>query len=261
MLGSIEHCDFRLDFSEHLLHLLVLVVLASEVGGVLSEVVSLHVLASFRSGVFLFFLSHLFLKGLLLSLKLLDLSLLHLLLLGELGSLRFKETKSIVVWSVLLQFLLEGHAVSLESLDIAGQSLEFTLGGDWLLQKKLNSLESFSLVIEFSAKDVRVELSVFPGVVSQVLQHLVWAQVLVVDFLGVHQSLLHGEDLLLVELNHVGEFPLLLVQLSILLLFLSEFGSGLEECLEVLLVALVLEQVDFGEELLLLLLQLGDFFF
>ena len=59
-------------------------------------------------------------------------------------------------------------------------------------------------------------------------------------------SLLNSKHLLLVELDHVGKLSLLFSKLSILLLFFSELRRGLQECLEVLLVALIFEKVDFG---------------
>jgi len=45
-----------------------------------------------------------------------------------------------------------------------------------------------------------------------------------------------------------------------LLLLLSEFGSGLKQSLEILLVRLGLEEIDFSQQLLLFLLKLSDFF-
>jgi len=52
----------------------------------------------------------------------------------------------------------------------------------------------------------------------------------------------------------LSEFPLFFVQLGILLLFLAELRCRLEQRLEVLALALVLEEVNFGQKLLLLLL-------
>jgi hypothetical protein len=46
-----------------------------------------------------------------------------------------------------------------------------------------------------------------------------------------------------------------------LFLLFSELGSCFKQSLEILLVGLCLEQVDLGEQLFLLLLKLGDFFF
>ena len=148
----------------------------------------------------------------------------------------------------------------MQSLDIVCQSFKLTLSSHWLLQKHLDSLQSFSLVIELSADDLVVQLSVLSGLVSEIFEHLVRSKVLVVNLLSVHKSLLDGQDLLLVELDHVGQLSFLFVELGILLLLFSELRSRLQQSLEVLLVALVFEQVDLGQELLFLLLQLCDFF-
>lgn len=102
------------------------------------------------------------------------------------------------------------------------------------------------------------ELPVPPGLSAEVLEHLVRSDVVGVHLLDVEEPLLDSEQLRLVELDHVVEFPLLLAELCILLLLLAELGGALEQRLEVLFVGLVLEEVDLGEQLLLLLLQLLD---
>jgi len=146
----------------------------------------------------------------------------------------------------LLKFLLETHAVSLQSLGVIGKSLELTLGSHWLLEKHLDSLESFSLIIELSSKNFVVELSVLSCLISKVLEHLVRAKVLARHLLDVHHTLLDGEHLLLIELDHVSKFSLLLVQLGILLLLLSKLGGGFKKCMEIFFVALVFEKIDLG---------------
>lgn len=64
---------------------------------------------------------------------------------------------------------------------------------------------------------------------------------------------------MLAELDKTRQFPLLLIQPRIGLLFLAEFRSSVEKLLKVWLIAFLLKQVDFCEELLFLLLELGDF--
>lgn len=68
------------------------------------------------------------------------------------------------------------------------------------------------------------------------------------------------ENVLFIELHHVGKFALLFTKLGILLLFLSKFGGGLEECRKICLIAFSFEHVDLGEQLLFFLLQLVDLF-
>jgi len=79
-------------------------------------------------------------------------------------------------------------------------------------------------------------------------------------FLHVHQTLLHCQHLTFKEFNHVVEFSFLLIKLSILFLFFSEFASSFQQCLEILFVALVLKEVDFCEELLFFLFELLNLF-
>lgn len=59
-------------------------------------------------------------------------------------------------------------------------------------------------------------------------------------------------------LDHPSKFPFLFVEFGVVFLLLSQLGSGLKKSLEVLLVALALKQVDFCEQLVLLLLKLID---
>lgn len=159
---------------------------------------------------------------------------------------------------ILLQLIVEETAVLLEALDIICKAFKLTLRRHWLLQQQLNTLQSLPLVIELAAQDLIVQLSIFPGVASQIIQHFVRAQVLRRDLLRIVKSLLDGEDLLLVEVNHLRQLSLLLREFGILLLLLSQFACCLEKSLEVLLVALVLKEVDLGEQLVLLLFELRD---
>ena len=235
-------------------------IFTSEVGGILSEIVSLHVLSAFGSSIFALLVSHALLKSLLFHFKLLDLSLLLVLLFCQHGCLRFENAKFVVSWSVDLELFVEHHALFLHSLDIVCEPLEFILGCHWLLKKKFDSLESFSLVIEFSTQDLVLEISVFSSVSSQIIKKLVWSEMLVRDLFDIEESLFDGQNILFIELNHIGQFPLLLIKLGILLLLFSKFGGCLEESMKIFLITLVFEKVDLGEQLLFFLLQLVDFF-
>ncbi len=59
---------------------------------------------------------------------------------------------------------------------------------------------------------------------------------------------------MLAHFNHLGELALFLIQAGILLLFFAQLGCGIEQKLEVLGVTPALEQIDLGQQLLLLLL-------
>jgi len=72
-------------------------------------------------------------------------------------------------------------------------------------------------------------------------------------------SLLNSENLLLIELDHVGQFSFFFTKFGILFLLLSELWSGIQQGFEVLLVALNLECVDLGQKLLFFLIKLGNF--
>jgi hypothetical protein len=131
------------------------------------------------------------------------------------------------------------------------------LSGHGLLKNHFDALKTLLLVLELTTENVVAEFAVAAGFISQVIEHAVGGHVFTVHFANVHETLLNGEQLRLVELNHVGQLTLLLRELCILLLLLSQLRGRLQESLEILLVALSLKQVDLGEQLLLLLLKLG----
>ena len=58
---------------------------------------------------------------------------------------------------------------------------------------------------------------------------------------------------MLIHLNGLRKLTLFLVEAGVLFLFLAQLAGGFEEGLEVILVALIFEKVDLGEELLFLL--------
>ena len=76
-------------------------------------------------------------------------------------------------------------------------------------------------------------LAILSGLIAQVVEHLLRAKVLTSDFLCIHQSLSHREELMLAHFDHLGQFTLFLVQARILLLLLSQFRCGIEQKLEV----------------------------
>jgi hypothetical protein len=172
--------------------LLVLSIFSSEVGCIVSEIVSLHVLATFGSSILTFFLCHNPFKCLFLKFQLLDGLLLLLLLLGKHGSGRLKDGQLVIYWRVLLELVFKRHAIFLKPFHIIGKSLKFTLSGHWFLEKKFNSLESFPFVIQLSSQNFVVEFTILPCFISQILQHLVRSKVLVGHLLGIHKSLFDG---------------------------------------------------------------------
>ena len=80
-LRSFENSYFGFDLFEHFLHLLVLGILASEIGSVLSEVVPLHILSTLSSGILCLLVSHHLFQCLLFNLQLLYLLLFLLFLI------------------------------------------------------------------------------------------------------------------------------------------------------------------------------------
>jgi hypothetical protein len=84
------------------------------------------------------------------------------------------------------------------------------LSGHGLLKNHFDALQTLLLVLELTTKDVIAELAVAAGLVSQVIEHAVGGHVFTVHFANVHETLLNGEQLRLVELDHVGQLTLLL---------------------------------------------------
>lgn len=239
-------------------HLLVLGVLFTEIGGILAEVVPLQVLRSLDLLVVIFLILEGSLKLNLLGFQSLDVRLLAFLLLGD--ALGLTPVDGELVFLVLgLDLALKQLALLGDSLDIGSQTLQLSLGGLRLLQDHFEALKSLLLVLEFTANDFIVYLSVLAGLISQIVQHLLWTEILTSDLLSVHQALSHGKELVFTHFNVLGQLTLLLIESSILLLLFSELGGGLEESLEIVGVSPVLEEGDLGEQLFLFLLELGDF--
>jgi len=222
----------------------------------LSEVISLHVLSSFGSSILTFLISHALLESLFFDFFLFDFILFLLFLLGEHCCLRLKDSKLIVLRSVLLNFIVKHDAILLQSLHIVCESFKLTLSRHWLLKKQLDPLQSFSFIVQLSAQNLIVDLSVFPCFSSKVVKHFVGAKILSRDFFAVNKFLLDSENLLLIVFNHVGKLSFFFIQFSILFLLLSKLRSGFEESLEVLFVTLIFEQVDLRKQLFLLLFKL-----
>jgi hypothetical protein len=87
LLGAIQYSHFSLDLVKCFLHLLELIVLNPEIGSVLSEIITLHVLLSFLLEVLILFVTELLLVGDLLDFELLHLFHLLFLLFGNTVSL------------------------------------------------------------------------------------------------------------------------------------------------------------------------------
>ena len=63
---------------------------------------------------------------------------------------------------------------------------------------------------------------------------------------------------MLAHFDHLRQLTFFFVKASVLFLLLSELGGCIKKLLEVLRISSVLEKVDFGQQLLLLLLELSD---
>jgi hypothetical protein len=59
-----------------------------------------------------------------------------------------------------------------EAFHIRGKALKLSLGGLGLLKKHFDSLETLTLVIEFTANNIVTNLAVLSGFISQVVEHL-----------------------------------------------------------------------------------------
>ena len=93
---------------------------------------------------------------------LVDLGILLLLLFREHCGLGLEDGQFVVSRSILLQLVLEHHAVPLELLHVVGQPLQLRLRRHRLLQKKFGPLQALPLVIELSAEDFVVQLTILP---------------------------------------------------------------------------------------------------
>jgi len=114
------------------------------------------------------------------------------------------------------------------------------------VQNHLNTLETILLVLELAPNNFVVNLSVLTSLITQIVKHLLWTKVFARQLLCVHESLTHREQLMLTHLNGLGEFSLLLIEASVLLLFLTQLGGSLQESLEILRVSSVFEETNLG---------------
>jgi hypothetical protein len=146
-----------------------------------------------------------------------------------------------------LDFLLKLASFASQARDLGCESLELGLGGNRLLQEHLDPLEAFFLIVELASNHIIADFAVLSRLVPQVVQHLFRAEVLPGHLLCVHKPLPNREELMLVELDHAGQLTLFLVQPGVVLLLFAELGCSLEQCLEIGLVTLVLEQVDLSQ--------------
>ena len=95
-------------------------------------------------------------------------------------------------------------------------------------------MEALLLVIQLSADHIIEVITVLSGLITEVVEHLLGAEVLTSDLLGVHEALADGKELMLAHLDHLRQFAFLLIEPSVLLLLLAKLGCGIEEELEVL---------------------------
>lgn len=65
-------------------------------------------------------------------------------------------------------FLIESLAMALQSLDIGSEAFKLTLGCHRLLQKHLNALETFLLVVELASDNFVAHIAVLACLLSQI---------------------------------------------------------------------------------------------
>ena len=65
-------------------------------------------------------------------------------------------------------------------------------------------------------------ITVLSGLISQIVEHLLGSEVLASNFLGIHEALTDGEQLVLAHLDHLRQFAFFLIEPSILFLLLAE---------------------------------------
>ena len=186
--GALKNLDFSLELLKRLLALLVLQVLLLEIGGVLTEVVTLEVLATLDLLVALLFVGELLLQGHFLSFEALDLlSLLVLLLLRGLGLTAING--QLIIGLLGLDLALEHLTFTLQPILVCSETLQLSLSRLWLIQNHLNSLKSVFFIGELPGEMVVQMFAILSGLVSQVVKHLLRAQVLPGNLLGVHEAL------------------------------------------------------------------------
>ena len=168
--------------------MLVLGILLSEVGSVLAEVITLQVFGALKFLVLVFALLKGFLEGdflLLKTFEFLGLLLLFLLNCLGLGSVNGK----FVVGLLWLDLGLEDLALALESVLVRCEALELSLSGLRLLKDHLNSLETLLFVIELTSEHIIQMFTVLTRLISQVVEHLLRAEILTSNLLSIHQAL------------------------------------------------------------------------
>ena len=243
LAGALEDLDFSLEFFKRLLALLMLLVLLSEVRRVLPKVVTLQILGSFQLLVLVFALSQRLFKCDFLALQPLELILLLLLFL--LDCLRLTTVDSqFVIARLRLNLAFKNLALSLQPVLVRGQPLKLSLGGLRLVEDHLDTLVPLLFVVELSREHVVEVFTVLARLIAEVVQHLLRAQVLASNLLGVHEALPNGEQLMFAHFDHLGQLAFFFVQTSVLLLLLSQLRGGVEQLLEVCRVSPILEHVD-----------------
>ena len=166
--GALKNLDFSLELLERLLALLVLQVLLLEIGGVLTEVVTLEVLAALDLLVALLFVGELLLQGHFLSFEALDLlSLLVLLLLRGLGLTAING--QLIIGLLGLDLALEHLTFTLQPILVCSETLQLSLSRLWLIQNHLNSLKSVFFIGELPSEMVVQMFAVLSGLIAQVV--------------------------------------------------------------------------------------------
>ena len=172
LLSTVQHSHLSLNLVKALLHILEVVVFDAQGGGVLLEVITFQVFATFKLLVAIFLVTHHFLKGDLFHLDLVLLFSLRVFFLADGIGLGFVNRELVIGWSVLSNFAVKVMGFSLEALHVTREPLKLTLGGLGLLKQHLNALKSLTFVIKFTANDIVANLAVLPCLVTQIVKHL-----------------------------------------------------------------------------------------
>jgi hypothetical protein len=166
LFSSIENSHFSLNFIKSLLHRFVVIVLNTESSSILFEIVPFQILGATKLLILLLLLAHSLFQS-----NLFNLNLAHLLgfcvfFLANGVGLGLVNSKLVVSGSVLSNLTIEITNFTVEAFHIRGETLKLSLGGLGLLKKHFDSLETLTLVIEFTANNIVTNLAVLSGLVS-----------------------------------------------------------------------------------------------
>ena len=90
---------------------------------------------------------------------------------------------------ILLNLLIKLAGFTTEARHIRSEPFQLRLSRNWLLEKHFNPLVALFLVVELSPNNIIAYFAVLPHLVPEIVQHLLWTQVLTRQLLGIHQAL------------------------------------------------------------------------